>query len=147
MNSRFRGLVVVGAMMLAATVAASAADRTYRSYIDAPIVFGNQVFSGGEVTLVPVGNSSQLTAVRIDGRQVALLFSESAVRRSDIARIATGLVIRTDQRGFVRLVGLSFESIDRGTTVRRLRLASVAGGQPLDSDVSPQDGTASAQTN
>jgi hypothetical protein len=119
------------ALIALATNPVLATEKTFDAFLDGPLVIGDQVFSGGSLRLVPVGHSSQLTAVRLDGRQVALLFSESPSRRSDIGRDARTLVLTKDERGLYRIVGLTFDRDDRGTTLRAFRLASVAQGLAL----------------
>ncbi|MFN7964186.1 MAG: hypothetical protein U0V87_00655 [Acidobacteriota bacterium] len=146
MKSHQCSRLILGMVFIAlAATPVLATERTFGAFIDGPLVIGDQVFSGGSLSLVPVGHSSQLTAVRLDGRQVALLFSESPSRRSDIARAAKTLVLTKDEHGLYRIIGLTYERDDRGSTLRPFRLSSVAQGVAVESVISsPETATASA---
>ncbi|RMG45179.1 MAG: hypothetical protein D6718_08195 [Acidobacteria bacterium] len=95
---RCLSLVMLAAFAAAATPAAAAS--TIVAYVDQPVVVGGQVFSGGEIELVPVTGSGVM-AVRIDGRQVATMFLEPSSGGG-----APALLFRRDARGLLHLVGV-----------------------------------------
>lgn len=118
-------------LVLACTFVLSAQAATLKADVPGPVVIGDQVFPGGTLQIVDVGQSG-LVAVRLDGRQVALAFRESGT----VSRAASRLVLLVDQRGFYHLSrlaakddwsrGLQFAVVERGVATIRPRPAAPA---------------------
>ncbi|MDH3284232.1 MAG: hypothetical protein OEQ13_05790 [Acidobacteriota bacterium] len=130
MFSNMRNLEVLGSLFLFAAVmlvpSAASAD-TIRATVDGPIVLAEQIFDGGEIQLTTVGNGS-LMAVRIDGRQVALVHHQMDGRSDHGDPVLT---FERDQHGNFHLIGLRYTGSDRDAARFRfvpLTVATVAKG-------------------
>ncbi len=127
---RFFNRSLVPALALAGTLflMQDAEASTLRAHVDGPVVIAGQLFSGGEVEVVSVG-SGDLIAIRVDGRQVALVYRNQVWKRPDgsDARLA----FRVDLQGRRHLVGLSWydeSRTDVAPTARAFQVATVARG-------------------
>lgn len=123
MTSNVRKIFITGIILALALITVSTASAaTMRAQIDGMIVIGDQVFEGGELQFAPVGS---FLAIRIDGRQVALVHRPERGRDA----VSTILSFTKDARGFYHLRGIRHvsESAEQ-TPVEPLRFATIAQG-------------------
>ncbi len=124
-------LITLGVPALAGTCAA-------RGFVDSPLVIGDQLYSGGELAIYKVG-SSELLAVELDGRRVALMYRSQVERRPGQER--PRFVLQRDERGFYHLASQT------AGQVAPITMASNATGLSTIPDyrpVRPHDGHAIA---
>lgn len=118
--------IAVLALGLAAGAGSSQAAASLGAEIAGPVVIGDQLFSGGEVLLRPVGTGS-LVQVLIDGRPVASVFRDGSAGRAPGS--SSRLVLRQDARGLTHLVGVRRGSpASTRSAHQSLRVAAVASG-------------------
>lgn len=118
--------IAVLALGLAAGAGSSQAAASLGAEIAGPVVIGDQLFSGGEVLLRPVGTGS-LVQVLIDGRPVASVFRDGSAGRAPGS--SSRLVLRQDARGLTHLVGVRHGSpASTRSAHQSLRVAAVASG-------------------
>lgn len=111
-----------------AVVPAQASGNTFVTHIDGPLVIGDQLFSGGRLELVTL-RPGQITAVRVDGQQVALLFEETVAHRDRTQYGKRFVVLQSDARGYQHLVALGYATkhpADRA--FQPLRVAALSRG-------------------
>lgn len=98
-----------------------------RTYVDGPIVLGDQLHAGGEIRVERVG-SGQLLAIRINGRPVALVFSGTCWHRQTTGK--SRLCLARDDRGYYFFAVRSRKGLTRqgGEPPSVLQLAVVGRG-------------------
>jgi hypothetical protein len=122
-------------LLSVATVPSLAVDNTFKTFIDGPLVIEDQVFSGGTLDLIKIGNTNQTMAVRLDGRQIAIVYQESVALKTSIGATRKTLVMTKDQYGFYHLDGVTYQLVgDSRTSFRPLRIATLARGSFSTSD-------------
>lgn len=120
-------LIIIGLVMVAVVAwATPALAGGIRAQINEPLVIGDQIFLGGEMTLQPVSRGN-LLSVMLDGRQVALLFRHD--RGSWTTDSKPMLVFHRNELGLLHFVGIRFRNVE-GTDTRTLtvQIATVARG-------------------
>ncbi|UCF67261.1 MAG: hypothetical protein JSV80_16025 [Acidobacteriota bacterium] len=118
--------LVLTALAVTLLPALSFGASSLTAHVGSPIVIGDQLFAGGQIELAPVGRG-ELLAVRIDGRQVALVYRQSQGRRA--AGAAPHFVLDKDDRGYYHLVGLRWATDQDATSkATSFQVAGVARG-------------------
>lgn len=124
-NGLFRGVLIFLLAAVLGPLAWGWSDPR-GAFVEGPIVLGNQLHAGGEITLERVGGG-QLFSVRINGRPVALIFSNTGIQRDTTGKCR--LCLARDERGYYYFAVRSRGGIEpEEASSRVLQLAVVGRG-------------------
>jgi hypothetical protein len=109
MTKTARLIVILTALSLLVLGSAFAA-APIKVFIGGPLVVGDQVFSGGELEIVPL-RDGRVLALRLDGRQIALASAGGGMMK------AQKVVVKVDDAGYWHLTGLRATATSPVTTL------------------------------